>query len=324
MAKKSGTFYLNGSLAYCAQQPWILTDTILGNIVFNEDIDQQKLQSVIKACALDTDLELFPNGLLTEIGEKGVNLSGGQKARIALARALYKLPDIYFLDDPISALDSHVGRHVFDHAIKEYLAEKTVVLVTHQLHLLPEMDQIFVLQNGTLAEHGTYKELMATGKILPELMVNYNIDENNSDQKKVVQNAEVEDSSNVERGNIIVAEEREKGSVDFSVFWDYFEKCGGWAYVITFSFAAILNSTTQVLNNVWLTWWTQNKNGYSQGTYQLVYGVLGIAQFLFALTINTVFLFGAYRASKRYHKLALSQLLYAPMSFFDSQPIGKY
>jgi ATP-binding cassette, subfamily C (CFTR/MRP), member 1 len=133
MPKTSGTIHRYGKVAYCAQQPWILTETVEGNITFNLDLDDRRLRNILTAVGLDADLAQFPNGRLTGIGEKGVNLSGGQKARVALARALYSPSDIYLLDDPISALDAHVGRFVFDKAIKTYLKEKTVLLVTHQL-----------------------------------------------------------------------------------------------------------------------------------------------------------------------------------------------
>jgi ATP-binding cassette subfamily C (CFTR/MRP) protein 1 len=207
MPRIAGDFSLNGSLAYCAQQPWILTETIKGNIVFAEkDQDQKKLDRVLTACGLDADIEQFPAGIMTEIGEKGVNLSGGQKARVALARALYNNSDIVLLDDPISALDAQVGRYVFDKAIKEYLAEKTVILVTHQLHLLPEMDYILVLDKGRLVEQGCYKDLMSKGAILSTLMSEYKLDDDKVEKKKEV----VKEKHDSKDKGIIVDEEKQR------------------------------------------------------------------------------------------------------------------
>jgi ATP-binding cassette subfamily C (CFTR/MRP) protein 1 len=322
MPKLTGSLEVHGTVAYCAQQPWILTDTIEGNIVFNQEFDQEKLDSVLKACGLDADLLMFPAGLKTEIGEKGVNLSGGQKARVALARAMYRNSDILLLDDPISALDAQVGRLVFDLGIKEYLSPKTVVLVTHQLHLLPEMDHIIVLDKGVMVEQGSFKELMGEASLLSELMKAYSIDEDNSGKTTKKEITVQKDDANA-KGGIIVAEDQEQGSVNLNIFWHYFDKCGGWLYVITFVTASLLNSATQIVNNLWLTWWSTDKYKLDLGTNMQIYGYLGLGQFAFALVINAVFLAGGYRASKYYHNAALKRLMRAPMDFFDSQPIGR-
>jgi ABC-type multidrug transport system fused ATPase/permease subunit len=281
MPKIAGEVQTNGKIAYCSQQPWILTDTIEGNIVFHQTFDQEKLNLVLKACGLDSDLELFPARAQTEIGEKGVNLSGGQKARVALARAMYRNPDILLLDDPISALDSQVGRLVFESGIMGYLKDKTVLLVTHQLFLLPDVDHIVVLEKGKVVEQGSFKELSEKKGYLTEMMRNYRLDDQNTTKAKEKKTAEVEEESQT-NGGIIVEEDREMGSVKWKVFWHYFEKCGGWAYVITFLTAALLNSGTQVVNNLWLTWWTTEKFGLSLNTYMQVYGYLGLVQFVFA------------------------------------------
>jgi ATP-binding cassette, subfamily C (CFTR/MRP), member 1 len=284
-------------------------------------VDQEKLDRVVQVAGLQSDLDQFPAGLQTEIGEKGVNLSGGQKARVALARTLYVNPDIVLLDDPISALDAQVGRYVFDHAIKEYLADKTVVLVTHQLHLLPEMDHIIVLNDKTVAEQGTYKELMAQSSLLSVLMKDYRLDDDGPVKKQADAKTDKEEDGN--NGGIIVEEDKKIGHVTWSVYWHYFQKCGGVPFLVTVTLAALLSSGTQVMTNLWLSWWSSGKYGYTQGFYMQVYAYLGIGQFVFALIINGVFLFGCYRAAKFYHPLALKQLLKAPMGFFDSQPIGR-
>ncbi|KAI8896540.1 P-loop containing nucleoside triphosphate hydrolase protein [Globomyces pollinis-pini] len=323
MPKISGSIEINGSVAYCSQQPWILTDSIRGNIVFNQELDESKLESIIVACGLDKDLELFPSGVMTEIGEKGVNMSGGQKARIAVARAMYRSPEVILLDDPLSALDAHVGQLLFNEAILKYLKEKTVIVVTHQLHFLPEFDHIVVMNNGTIAEQGTYKGLMEQDGVLTELMKNYSVDEKSTEKKDntAVVVKEEKDISN--KAGIIVEEDILKGTVGWNVYWHYFDKCGGWFYVTTFVTAGLLNSGTQVVNNLWLSWWTDNKFNLSLETNMLVYGLLGVLQFFFALIINTVFLAGSFKAAKYYHGKALAGLMRSPMGFFDSQPIGR-
>ena len=326
MTKTGGNLIIQGKVAYCAQQPWILTDTVRGNIVFNQDLDIDRLETVLKACGLKRDLDGFPAGLETEIGEKGVNLSGGQKARIALARAMYFNPDILLLDDPISALDVHVGRHVFDNAIKTFLSDKTVLLVTHQLQLLPEMDYILVMSNSTIKEQGTYKELISDSKsILSGLMKDHKPD----DQRPAFQKDAVVETIVKGEGGIQVAEDQAQGNVSLDVYKDYFHRCGGILFHLVVIFSAVLNSGTQVLNSIILQWWSSNKYNLSQNTYMLYYGVSGAVQFAFALMINAVFLTGGFRyytitrATKYYHPMALWKLLRAPMGFFDSQPIGR-
>ena len=290
MPKQSGTVSIGGKMAYCNQQPWILTDTIQGNIVFNQPFDQEKLDTVLKVCGLDKDLELFPAGVQTEIGEKGVNLSGGQKARVSLARALYYSPDILLLDDPISALDAQVGSFVFSHAIKTYSAAKTVLLVTHQLHLLPEMDWIMVMDHGLLVQQGSYKSLMSDKSgTLFSMMQDYKLDDDKDPSATPAKSPEVANTTSTQPksptskgGGIIVEEERKAGSVSMDVFWHYFDKCGGWPFVVIVIFSALLNAGTQIMTNLWLSWWTSNKFNLGLTWYMRGYGILGLCQFAFA------------------------------------------
>jgi len=123
------------------------------------------LPKVVAACGLSPDLEQLPDGDQTEIGEKGINLSGGQKQRVSLARAVYQDADFYILDDPLSAVDSHVGKHIFSKVIGRngLLAKKTVLLVTHAIHFLPSVDQVLVLKGGTVTESGRYEDLIVAG-----------------------------------------------------------------------------------------------------------------------------------------------------------------
>ncbi|KAH6560316.1 hypothetical protein BASA62_010517 [Batrachochytrium salamandrivorans] len=178
MRKTDGEASIYGRIAYCAQEPWIMSGTIEENILFSDESSYPNISKAVAASCLEHDLELLPHGLGTQIGEKGVNLSGGQKARVALARAIARDADIYLLDDPIAALDAHVGKKVFDNAICDTLKEKTVILVTHQLHLLPKVDLIVLLDDGCIIETGTFKDLMAVSDGgLATLMKDYSFDE---------------------------------------------------------------------------------------------------------------------------------------------------
>ncbi|XP_061394488.1 multidrug resistance-associated protein 1 isoform X11 [Musca vetustissima] len=162
MEKISGSVNTVGSIAYVPQQAWIQNSTLRDNILFGKPYDRKRYNRVIDACALRPDIQMLSAGDQTEIGEKGINLSGGQKQRISMARAVYSDADLYFLDDPLSAVDSHVGKHIFEQVIgpKGLLGKKTRVLVTHGITFLPQTDNIYVMKMGEISESGTYQELL--------------------------------------------------------------------------------------------------------------------------------------------------------------------
>lgn len=142
---ENGSCRVKGRLAYAPQEAFIFPGTVRDNILCGLDYYVNRYIQVIEACALNRDLALFSKGDLTLVGERGICLSGGQKARINLARALYIDADIYLLDDPLSAVDALVGRHLFERAIKDYLKDKITILVTHQLQFLERVDRILLL-----------------------------------------------------------------------------------------------------------------------------------------------------------------------------------
>jgi len=142
-----GNCKVNGKVAYASQEAWIFSGTINENILCGQEYNEQRYRQVVEAAALERDFTLLPKGDQTLVGERGISLSGGQKARVNLARCLYVDADIYLLDDPLSAVDTHVGRHLFDKAINGFLKDKTRILVTHQLQYLKEVDQILVLKD---------------------------------------------------------------------------------------------------------------------------------------------------------------------------------
>ncbi|XP_066299992.1 ATP-binding cassette sub-family C member 5-like [Branchiostoma lanceolatum] len=176
-----GGVAVEGEIAYVAQQAWILNATVKDNILFGEDFNSIKYDQVIEACCLKPDLEQLPGGDLTEIGERGVNLSGGQKQRVSLARALYADKDIYLLDDPLSAVDAHVGEHIFRQYIKEGLRGKTVFFVTHQLQYLSDCDEVLLLKDGRIAAKGPHRRLMTMNAEYAEMIQNYLDDEGSTD-----------------------------------------------------------------------------------------------------------------------------------------------
>ncbi|PIA40065.1 hypothetical protein AQUCO_02500054v1 [Aquilegia coerulea] len=161
--KTSGEVKICGSAAYVSQSAWIQSGNIEENILFGSPMDKAKYKSVIHACSLKRDLELFSHGDQTIIGDRGINLSGGQKQRVQLARALYQDADIYLLDDPFSAVDAHTGSDLFREYILTALATKTVIFVTHQVEFLPAVDLILVLKDGCIIQAGKYDDLLQAG-----------------------------------------------------------------------------------------------------------------------------------------------------------------
>ncbi|KOX68195.1 Multidrug resistance-associated protein 1 [Melipona quadrifasciata] len=175
MDKISGKVNTKGSIAYVSQQAWIQNASLQDNVLFGKSMHKSVYNRVIESCALNPDLKVLPAGDQIEIGEKGINLSGGQKQRVSLARAVYNDSDIYFLDDPLSAVDSHVGKHIFENVIgpSGLLKKKTRILVTHGITYLPEVDNIIVLKDGEITEVGSYKQLLEKRGAFSEFLVQH-------------------------------------------------------------------------------------------------------------------------------------------------------
>ncbi|KRZ88107.1 Multidrug resistance-associated protein 1, partial [Trichinella sp. T8] len=204
MEKRNGTVGIKGNVAYVPQQAWIQNMTVRENILFNKPYRSDLMKKVLDGCSLNRDLQLLSGGEEAEIGEKGVNLSGGQRQRISLARAVYQNADIYLLDDPLSAVDSHVGQHIFENIISNngLLKNKTRVFVTHGLGYLKDVDKIIVLNHGTISEIGTYNELLSRKGAFAKLIETYiqerNEDETFSDDENSVIDEIIEDAAKVD------------------------------------------------------------------------------------------------------------------------------
>ncbi|XP_064636350.1 multidrug resistance-associated protein 1-like [Lineus longissimus] len=184
MYKSSGLVHVRGSMAYVPQQAWILNETLEKNITFGKEMKKSKYDRCIEACALASDFKILPGGDQTEIGDKGINLSGGQKQRVSLARAVYQNAEMYILDDPLSAVDAHVGKHIFDKVIgnEGLLREKTRILVTHGISYLPKVDYILVLNDGVISEMGTYRDLLTHDGPFAEFLKTY-LQEDNEEEE---------------------------------------------------------------------------------------------------------------------------------------------
>uniref|UniRef100_A0A9J8BEI1 ATP-binding cassette, sub-family C (CFTR/MRP), member 2 n=1 Tax=Cyprinus carpio carpio TaxID=630221 RepID=A0A9J8BEI1_CYPCA len=330
-----GRINIKGSVAY-------------DNILFGSNLYEERYLSVVDACALGPDLDLLPGRDHTEIGEKGINLSGGQKQRVSLARAVYSSADVYLLDDPLSAVDSHVGKHLFERVIgpKGLLKDKTRILVTHGIGFLPYVDEIVVLVNGVVSEVGSYDGLRASKGAFSEFLETYGKEEsNNADARKGLSPIQhlhfllrleyysvrsKKDSGDKKGQRLIEKEAMETGRVKFSVYLQYLRSMG-WCFV-TWSFLFYFIQNVAVIGqNLWLSDWTEDSVKYFNTTYPThirdmrigVFGALGLAQG-FLVFFGTILLAdGSISASRTLHTNLLSNILKVPMVFFDTTPSGR-
>lgn len=177
-----GNCTINGSISYASQETWLFEGTVRSNIVFIEEYNQKRYKDVVRVCCLERDFKLMPNGDMTVVGERGISLSGGQKARINLARAVYKEADIYLLDDPLSAVDAHVGKHIFQECVQQFLKDKICILVTHQLQYLKDVDHLVLMYHGSIEGQGTYAEVQESS--MESFLTMQSLDETGNEETK--------------------------------------------------------------------------------------------------------------------------------------------
>ncbi|XP_039312480.1 multidrug resistance-associated protein 4-like isoform X1 [Solenopsis invicta] len=177
----------NLRISYASQEPWLFGGTVKDNILFGQPYDKARYTQVANVCALTKDFRQFPQGDMTIVGDRGVSLSGGQRARINLARAVYRQADLYLLDDPLSAVDTRVAKHLYWKCINEYLQGKTRILVTHQLQFLKRADYIVVLDRGFIKMQGSYNELVQSNNDFVGMMnsLNYEAQKKEEESRKV-------------------------------------------------------------------------------------------------------------------------------------------
>ncbi|KAJ3255913.1 hypothetical protein HK103_005829 [Boothiomyces macroporosus] len=334
--KVSGEVKFSGSIGYAPQQAWIQNASVKDNILFGHLYEEERYINTIRVCALEKDLQMLSNGDATQIGERGINLSGGQKQRINIARLVYFDPDIVLLDDPLSAVDSHVGRYLFEECLQNALKKKTRILVTHQLHFLPQVDYILVMNEGQVAEQGTFEELMNSKGAFSALMSEYGgvnevKDEVIEDKVKQMDAADAKRIGNMlqvkaggDARELMQKEDRATGSVKANIWLTYMNSAGGWFFGIgLFTLIAMLQACN-FGNSLWLVVWTnQEISSWEQKQYIAVYIAFGVANSLFTYSYSAWMAFAGVRAAKLLHKNALDRVMLAPISFFDSTPLGR-
>ncbi|CAO4385214.1 unnamed protein product [Caenorhabditis nigoni] len=283
-----GRMEVHGSIAYCAQEPWIFTGTVRENILFGNEYDAERYQNSLELCLLNQDLRQLQNGDMTIVGDNGSTLSGGQRARVALARAVYADADIYLLDDPLSAVDAHVGRKLYENLIRGFLSDKLVVLVTHQIHFLDTLNTVCLMKNNKFIGSGTLDDLRTNfSDEFIHLQISATEEDNNDDElykhektpesppptpnkTKQATDDEIfnnmremsversESDSKISRKNPDAnMEARKSGSISWMVYWRYTHavlfplKCGV-LLVICVLFTQFMNNFVDWWLNKWL------------------------------------------------------------------------
>ncbi|KAK9475722.1 P-loop containing nucleoside triphosphate hydrolase protein [Lipomyces japonicus] len=310
MRQTAGQVKIGGKVAYCPT-PWIQNATLRDNILFGREFDADRYDAVVEACALEHDIKVLTGGDSTEIGERGINISGGQKSRISLAHASYYDSDIVILDDVLSAVDLHVGKLLVDNCICGLLSDWTRLLATHQLHVLPRADWIIFMDGHGGLTIGTYDELLISCPKFAELTThslaasnddkndNDNDDDNGDDGNQkggsdkisvVPAGGKTGEKPGNGGGKLIKAEERNRDGVALDVYMTYFRAAGGkylsWTIPPLILLFTIVASGCQILTNLWLSYWTQDKFHETKGFYIGLFVGLGI------ITAILMFVFG--------------------------------
>ena len=237
----NGTISYMGTSAYVSQTAWVFSGTIQENILFGEAFDNDKFAKVIEACALKEDFQKLTNGDLTFVGERGVVLSGGQRARVNLARAVYADADMYVLDDPLCAVDVTVGQHIFTQCICQLLKDKITIMVTYDEKYMKLADQIVVLDNGSVLGKGVYSELKTASVLSGILDASYASHEETSQKRRECQEHTESESLGLTEHLELSEEDRAAGFISSRLYWDYF-RAGMHPLVMVLVFAVILVS----------------------------------------------------------------------------------
>ncbi|CAK4989705.1 unnamed protein product [Aphanomyces euteiches] len=330
--------YLETRLAHKVQSP-SENATVRDNICFGLPYDHAKYQEAIRVCCLEDDLKVLAAGDQTEIGEKGINLSGGQRTRVALARAVYQDTDIYLLDDILAAVDAHVGATIFRDCVVDFLSTKLVVLVTNNLQVLPMCDSIAVLQGGQVVEHATYTELMTDSSgVLAGMVAAYTqldvtelpVSEGDmfaTTPRGGYQLKRQPSSEIVERGGgLMTNEDRSTGDVPWRIYYIWLRACGGpfVAFAILGVFG--LTQATNVASTLWLSHWASIDADIAPEARRFsVYLFIGLnLSFVVLIYVRILLLYTAgLVGSRRIFQALLNQVLRARMLFFDTTPLGR-
>ncbi|XP_057667980.1 probable multidrug resistance-associated protein lethal(2)03659 isoform X2 [Diorhabda carinulata] len=346
----SGRIVVNGVVSYAAQEAWLFAGSVRQNILFGREFNYQRYRDVVKVCALTRDFSMLPFGDRTIVGERGISLSGGQRARVNLARCVYKEADIYLLDDPLSAVDIHVGQQLFEGCIKRYLKDKIVILITHQLQYLKRADHIVIMNEGVVQCQGPYMDLIGQddipqfAHILKEISTTTPVEEKEVEKllkgisvTSAVFNSMIDIEGRKTRP-LVVPEMRTVGAVEFTNYTEYFKAgangCGIFCMVFLFLFAQFVAS----FGDYFLAQWVNVEelrmhrgsaeamtffNRFSRNDFIIIYNVLIVGTIVIAILRSIVYYTICMRASQRLHNRMFESVIHAVLLFFNLNTSGR-
>lgn len=349
MPRTEGYGELNGTMLFCGQ-PWVQNATIKENIIFGGDFDEKRYQQCIYSCALVDDLKTLPAGDRTEVGERGITLSGGQKARLSLARAVYASRDILLLDDVLSAVDAKVGKHIMDNCIGGLLGDKTRILATHQLSFLNYADKVVFLNSNGTVDIGTMESLTNNNQEFVTLLAHRDREDKGDDETETETTPSFieEELADIEKRNPIVEEQKEifekedvlddgkliedEISAENSVKWDVYKHLfvmGSnpllpFVFIPLAIFFTIIPTFCLLFTNTWLSFWTEYKfEGKDDPFYIGIYAMLSILNIPLTALLFITYVRLTIQAAKLINIEAMKRFLYVPMSYMDTTPIGR-
>eukprot|EP01060_Flectonema_neradi_P004089 TRINITY_DN12694_c0_g4_i1.p1 TRINITY_DN12694_c0_g4~~TRINITY_DN12694_c0_g4_i1.p1 ORF type:complete len:1294 (+),score=165.55 TRINITY_DN12694_c0_g4_i1:38-3919(+) len=321
----TGQVTVSGNVTVAQQEVWIASDTVRANILFGREFDAERYAVVVDACCLESDFSQFQDGDNTVIGERGITLSGGQRARISLARACYQGGDIFLLDDPLSAVDTIVGRKIFDKCINTLLKGKLRILITHQHQFIPQCDRAFEVKDSELEEVNPSVFLLSSSSS------STSSDEDEIEEAQSDHHPETDGSKDDSKApdatkpkvEMILQEDRSVGAVSLQSYVSYF-KHGGVIKSTIFFFLAALSQGIFALTDFWLSEWTDRDIHDKDDSYHYRYYSIGIAVLVVLGIIRSVLFFRlAITAATGLHGKMFLAVLHSPVSFFDSNPSGR-
>ena len=323
-----GNIKLSGKISFVSQNAWILNDTIEQNILFFKPMNRQKYNKIIKICQLEQDLLIFPLGDQTEIGEKGVNLSGGQKARLAIARAIYNDSDIYIFDDPLSSLDAYVGMNLFNEVFNDYLKEKTVIISTHALQYVSYFDKVFYMHQGTIKFEGGPKEIEQEQFYIEfkSIEKNKTIVENdiNKEKEEIKKNNE-ENSKNMLEMKKIQNNKKDGEKITFGLFLNFINYSGGNKFLIQLAVTNIIWQISQIYREYYLTMWSSLTNiTKNENNIKIFCFILLTIPGIVAVYFRQIYMVkGFIKYNVKMHDTLIQKLINAPINLFhDITPKG--
>ncbi|KAG5889084.1 hypothetical protein JTB14_004928 [Gonioctena quinquepunctata] len=348
---ETGMVTVQGVVSYASQEAWLFGGSVRQNIIFGLEFEQKKYDEVIRVCALERDFTLFPHGDRTLVGERGITLSGGQRARVNLARAIYKEADIYLLDDPLSAVDTHVGKQLFDQCISGYLRNKCVILVTHQLQYLKNVKTIYLLDHGRVQVSGSYEAIRKSDTKFYKMLAS--LDEEGDEKLTDEKRGEDETSEDNEQ-QVLQREEKGKGSISWHVYGSYMRASGSFWKVFFLSLGFLISQAMDSGADYFVTLWVNVKQWQSRkynteigndtkpltsaemfygewfltpmytGNETLIYySILVVLTVVIIFSRSVLFYRWCLTASTTLHNKMFDNIVYSPMRFFNINPSGR-